>query len=477
MTQHNPPPNPVTETQNKVAHEVLISRAHTQAQSEWIRQAYFSDPANQFRLEAGEQLLEQGQHNERLFMVLEGELVASRRTQKKDHFIELFRSRPGTFVGTYSFFSRGYCSSARVVAVEPCLLAYIDTRVTSVEPDNYGDIYEQFMPLIIEELSTRTRRQTEEAFAREKATLRLYRAEKMSSLGQMAAGLAHELNNAISTIASKTEYITNFISEVLNSKMADEFAFFQRGISDGQPTSSAELRKRTRQFQQQFKVDRDAARLLARITSTEKEAEQLCQYYYQDLAEFTPYWEMGRDLRDMRAASRHAASIVKSVKVLGAGNFERDSGLDLEKTISSALSLLHSNLRTVQVELDLTDLPGIYASHTELVQIWINLLKNSLDAMEVEATPYPKVEIGTKAYQHYVEVIISDNGPGIPAELQAKVFQPDFTTKKTGLSFGLGLGLAIVQRLVESYGGELQLASRPGHTRFKVKLPIENANE
>ena len=65
--------------------------------------------------------------------------------------------------------------------------------------------------------------------------------------------------------------------------------------------------------------------------------------------------------------------------------------------------------------------------------------------------------------------------PGVPEALRDKIFQPDFTTKKSGLSFGLGLGLAIVQRLVESYGGDIALKSRPGKTTFKVKLPIENS--
>jgi hypothetical protein len=71
-----------------------------------------------------------------------------------------------------------------------------------------------------------------------------------------------------------------------------------------------------------------------------------------------------------------------------------------------------------------------------------------------------------------VTVSITDNGPGIPENLRDKIFQPSFTTKKEGLSFGLGLGLSIVQKIVETYRGGISVESRPGRTTFTVQIPV-----
>ena len=68
-------------------------------------------------------------------------------------------------------------------------------------------------------------------------------------------------------------------------------------------------------------------------------------------------------------------------------------------------------------------------------------------------------------------LLITDNGPGIPPQLKEKIFQPNFTTKKNGLSFGLGLGLSIVMRLVSSYSGRIDVDSQTGKTTFKITLP------
>ncbi|MCB0298951.1 MAG: histidine kinase, partial [Calditrichaeota bacterium] len=71
---------------------------------------------------------------------------------------------------------------------------------------------------------------------------------------------------------------------------------------------------------------------------------------------------------------------------------------------------------------------------------------------------------------------VEDNGPGIPEDIRANIFQPNFTTKVEGLSFGLGLGLTIVQRLVDSYSGKISVTSKPGKTVFKILLPVPESN-
>ncbi len=445
------------------------------AETEWVRQTYFSDPGRQITLDAGQMMLDQNDPNERLYLLLEGQVVGYRQLADSEQFVRVFKSGPGAFVGMQSFFSRSYISSTRIIAAEKSTLAYIDRSVEAVEPEKYGSFVEQFMPLMVSELAKRTLQATERAAEKDEAQRRLFRTEKITTLGQLAAGIAHEMNNAIGVISRKTDYLCDFLERELLASKPSEHKFFRQGLEGDHLLTSAEMRKRVREYEREFEVSRQAARLLARIAPTAADAKVMSPRFLAKLDHFAPYWDLGRDVHDMKLSSRHAASIVKSVKVLGGGNFERSEGISVAESIKEALALLQSNTRSVNVELEIGDLVPIYGNMTELVQIWVNLIKNACDAMAAAKTEEPQVSVKSRRLRRHIQLCITDNGPGIPEDLQEKVFQPNFTTKKSGLQFGLGLGLAIVQRLVESYGGEIQLKSAPGKTAFKVKLPIENA--
>ena len=113
------------------------------------------------------------------------------------------------------------------------------------------------------------------------------------------------------------------------------------------------------------------------------------------------------------------------------------------------------------------DLPAVPAFAGELNQVWTNLLDNALDAV----APGGRVTVRTRRIDHQAEVEIGDDGPGIPAELLGRIWEPFFTTKPMGE--GSGLGLDIARRIVVGrHGGEMRLESHPGDTRFLVSLPI-----
>ena len=213
-------------------------------------------------------------------------------------------------------------------------------------------------------------------------------------------------------------------------------------------------------------MSREQARILARaLPSGDVPANWLV-----DINAALECWDTGRDLRDIRLAARHAASIVRSVKQLGGGDHARIPNVDINDTLHKSLALLQSNLRAVEVVLRPAILPPVTASVTELVQIWVNLIKNACDAME--HTDNPQIEIATRSVKNKLLVIITNNGPIIDEATRRKIFNPNFSTKKGGLSFGLGLGLAIVQRIVNSYGGTIVVKSDHQHTTFRIKLPI-----
>ncbi len=110
------------------------------------------------------------------------------------------------------------------------------------------------------------------------------------------------------------------------------------------------------------------------------------------------------------------------------------------------------------------ELPHVHANPGELNQVWTNLIDNAIDAVPSGGS----ITIGTASSDDGVTVTIVDDGPGIPAEVQAHVFEPFFTTKDVGE--GTGLGLDIVRRIVRAHGGEVRVESVPGRTCFEVRL-------
>ena len=149
------------------------------------------------------------------------------------------------------------------------------------------------------------------------------------------------------------------------------------------------------------------------------------------------------------------------------------------------MNLLTNKLKHITVETELDPCPLLTADLTELVQIWTNIINNAYDAMQQAQTPNATVRICTSSFHaeghdllptEYVRVSISNNGPPIPEEIHEKIFNPNFTTKKLGLDFGLGLGLSIVRRLVDSYNGTIELISNETETTFTINLPTTQIN-
>ncbi len=176
-------------------------------------------------------------------------------------------------------------------------------------------------------------------------------------------------------------------------------------------------------------------------------------------------------MRDMAVAAQHAAHVVKSVKYLATQDTTLEQ-LDVNKSIGEALILLSSPLRKLELKLDLGELPPVPASKGELVQVWCNLIRNAAESLAADPSRKGVITVTSRARDQEVVVSVVDNGPGIPQHVLPKIFHPNYTTKEQGLEFGLGLGLPIVERIVSSYGGRIDVTSKPGRTEFKVTLPI-----
>lgn len=459
----------------------MIQSAEFHKKISRINADYFAYPERIFALKKGEKLVCEGEASKRLYLLLSGNVIAYRHRRDEsgkripDSLYQVFRAGPGSYIGVQSFFSRLFRSSCEIVAETNIEVAYIDETVEAVEPEKFGSLIEQFVPTMVHELALRNSRVFEHAAEKEAAIHRMHRSEMSATLGQLAAGLAHELNNAVGVLARKTDFVSAFIEEFLRSFGKREAELFCLGRDNQAVYSSEDLRSRAREYERLFKISQPAAKVLARIAPDTDSAKKLDRKILSDIENLARFWEIGHDIRDMQLAAKHAAGIVRSVKILGGGNIRREAGTDVHESISEAVSLLKPQLRGKNLVVELGDtarFPKIFGDMTELVQVWVNIVKNACDAMNLAGTPDPTVRITLSHSRESISVAINDNGPGVPASLKEKIFQPDFSTKKSGLSFGLGLGLAIVRRIVDDYGGLIQLDSVPGSTTFTITLPI-----
>ncbi|MEM1135361.1 MAG: ATP-binding protein, partial [Bacteroidota bacterium] len=420
----------------------------------------------------GGDLMKQGAENKRLYLIEKGSLIGYLKDDKGKPF-EIFRSTTGMFVGVYSFFSKTYASYATIVANEDSQLAYIDTSVNVVEDEACRSFVEHFMPIIVNELSARQKLAREVALEKERTLTRLLQHDKMATLGEMAAGLAHELNNAVGVLQRKTEWLSEELSTYLRDKDSKGmFPFFEKGLEVGQALSSSEVRKKRKELEQKLGLSAADAQKIARTGIAPQELDQVLSEDMMNAERLYYYWEIGTAFHDMLLAANHAVHVVKSVKQLGASSAERQHSIQVVQTIEEALALLKSPLRKVILSTDLQEVPEISASNGELVQVWVNIIKNGIESMENSNTPSPQLSIVCKSIGNCIQVLIEDNGPGIPKAIQSKIFEPHFSTKSDSASVGLGLGLAIVRRLIESYHGKIGVKSQIGKTVFKVLLPI-----
>jgi signal transduction histidine kinase len=141
---------------------------------------------------------------------------------------------------------------------------------------------------------------------------------------------------------------------------------------------------------------------------------------------------------------------------------------DVRAGIETTLRILDHKLRrkNIRVDWDWQDVPAVAGYPGELNQVWTNLIDNALDAMEDGGT----LSLGAARVADHVEICVTDDGAGIPEDLQARIFEPFFTTKDVGE--GTGLGLDVVRRIVSgTHKGSIDVTSQPGRTTFRLHLP------
>ncbi len=439
----------------------------------FVKKEYFSDEEKKINLKKGEILINQNQVNTRLFLVTKGSLQGYLKDKTMENY-PIFEATENKFLGVYSYFSAGHHSYSKVVATEDSEVFYYDKEFQSHTDEEMNQLAPFFTSLLVNELSTRQNFAKQMAQEKHNDTQRLLKAEKMATLGQMAAGLAHELNNSIGVIDGGLERLSGFITGCVYDHQQEQLnQYYEFGLKQGQEVSSEDARKNRKHFESIKGLSSAQIRKLSKTGINPEEVKKLLKKEPSLAEKIYQYWEMGCTIHDIQIAAKHSTHVVRSVKQLGVSEHEWAKDVSINNTIDEALVILRNLTKRVQTEISLDEnLPATEACFGQLVQVWINIVKNGIEAMLTAKTPDPIIRIESEQQNENIVIKITDNGPGIPQNIIQQIFEPSFTTKVGGLNFGLGLGLSIVQRIVTEHDGAISVNSEPGKTEFIVKIPL-----
>lgn len=317
------------------------------------------------------------------------------------------------------------------------------------------------------------------------------RDEKLLSLGKLAAGLAHELNNPASAAVRSAKLLRESLG-------AAEEAARRLGaarLSDAQlaaidevramcaapplaPSSSvarADREDAVAAWLAGHGADQACAVPLADTAVTLAALDRLATGVEGEALHAALRWiAAGCLVRTLASEIEHAASRIHDLVGTVKGFSFMDRALvpepvDIRRGIADTFRLVEAKRREKAVEVSVAiadDLPQVHAVGAELNQVWMNLIENALDAVGQGG----RLTVAAAQELDHLVVRISDDGPGIPQEIQGRIFDPFFTTK--GVGQGTGLGLDVVRRLVQQHEGEVAVESRPGWTEFQVRLPL-----
>jgi signal transduction histidine kinase/predicted CoA-binding protein len=430
----------------------------------------------ELRLPAGTELFQEGSQGDQAFVIKEGQVEILKDAENGRVLLAVRQA--GDVIGEMSLLEAAP-RSASVRARTDCLLLVIDHK----HLDHLLNTSPSAAKAMLHTITSRLR--STEQIVRQ--------SEKLAQLGTLTAGIAHELNNPAAAVGRGASQLQETISGLQGLYMqlgelklaADQMDTLsdldqlarERAIH---PVDLDALSRADREEQAEEWLEArglpdswELAPILVNLGYQGAELNQLAQVFNaQQLPTVARWLESAYTvyglLEEIAQGANQMSAIIKSLKSYVYLDQAPVQDVDVNESLDNTLVMLRSKLKegvTVRREYD-PQLPHILAYGSELNQVWTNIIDNAIDAMHGQG----ELALRTRQEGPWVYVEIEDNGPGIPPEIQPKLFSPFFTTKSMGK--GTGLGLNISYNTVKKHGGEIKVFSQPGKTCFEIGLPV-----
>lgn len=425
----------------------------------------------------GEWLFEKGDRADSLFVLLDGRMESL--AVLEDRLVPQMTHEPGGFIGAISVLTGDpFPGSTRASA--PSRVGFVPRQalreVMHADEEIERRLFRVFAPVYL--------RVGEQSAQR----------EKMAALGQMSAGLAHELNNPAAAARRSAQELADaldaiqatlraFVESGVEREDAARFAELQQRIIDeagtGEPVDQLEAADREDELMDWLErrevpeAWRLAPTLVAAGVDTawlDEVADAAGSALPAALNSLTAILTARGLAEELSESTQRMSSLVGALKEYTYMDQAPQQDVDVHRGLDNTITILGHKLRRTEIRVErryADDLPPVPGSGSELNQVWTNLLDNAIGALGDSGT----ITIDTARSNDAVTVTIADDGPGISEADQARVFEPFFTTKGPGEGTGLGLE-ATYRIVVEHHHGDLSVESQPGETRFTVRLPL-----
>lgn len=423
----------------------------------------------------GEIIAEEGSPADRMWIILEGET----------------RGRRENAIGD------GRTYSARAPHVTGMLpysrLTHVPLTIRAMTPAVIASLAASYFPEVLERLPALGPRLVGVLADRIRETTRTdQQREKLTALGKLSAGIAHELNNPAAAVRNAAINLQQAVRALRTAGLhldqremsAEDRTFLARiecdWSKDHPPTALDSLERSDREegigdWLESRGVP-DARRLAPDLVDAGCDLEALrgLSARFDDgtladvITRLTASFTLNRLVEQIESGTSRIADLVRAIKQYSYMDQSPEQEIDVHEGLENTLIMLHYRLkRGVEVlrEYD-RSIPRICARGSELNQVWTNLIDNAIDAMN----GHGELLVRTTAEFDGVLVEIRDNGAGISPEIRDRIFEPFFTTKPVGE--GTGLGLDTVYRIVQKHRGQVRVESEPGRTSFRVRLPF-----
>ncbi len=440
-------------------------------------------------------LTHEGQPNDYLWFITKGQVALYKRDENHVQR-EVVRHSKGNLVGGMSFVT-GENSFSTALTLTHAEVIKLDRTLFAQVMQSDSQLLPLFTNLLLRHFNRRLQRSINTKIELQKslesldsAHQHLIEQEKMAMLGQLVAGVAHELNNPISAILRSAETLSSNL-ETIFSQQASGIMPGQHPATENERTlnlammhraqkASLESTKVLRQRARTLEVlvgDRVIAKKLAQLDQSEDSA--LTKKFTEKRSDALPaleeaecYAKVGASIRSISVCASRIADMVKSLKGYARADDEQMRSADLHDGLHDTIMIFENKLKHHKLITDLAPIPQVVCQPIALQQVWTNMISNALDAMpehgELTVKTYTEADV---MQRQYAAVEFIDNGCGIPIEQQDAIFDLNFTTKKDG-NFGLGIGLSICQQIIQHHKGNITVESELGkYTKMKITLP------